>query len=146
MLDSEFAVLAGRALADIEARLDASGADLDYSTVSDGMLEIEFADGGKIVVNRHAAAREIWMAGRARAFHFRWQRDDWRDTRDGRGLMTVLSELVSAQLEQVNKLKRIMYDTRHCEERSDVAIHEAVWIATSRSPSNDGINIGSSIN
>jgi CyaY protein len=97
MLDSEFAVLASRALADIEERLETSGADLDYSTVSDGMLEIEFADGGKIVVNRHAAAREIWVAGRAGAFHFRWERDAWRDTRDGRGLMTVLSELVSAQ-------------------------------------------------
>jgi CyaY protein len=97
MRDSEFAVLAGRALADIEERLEASGADLDYSMVSDGMLEIEFADGGKIVVNRHATGREIWAAGRAGAFHFRWERDAWRDTRDGRGLLAVLSELVSAQ-------------------------------------------------
>jgi CyaY protein len=97
MLDSEFVVLAGRALADIEERLENCGADLDYSMVSDGMLEIEFADGGKIVVNRHAAAREIWVAGRAGAFHFRREGDAWRDTRAGRGLMETLSELVSAQ-------------------------------------------------
>jgi hypothetical protein len=37
-------------------------------------------------------------------------------------------------LEQINDAH---YSYRHCEERSDVAIHEAVWIATSRSPSND---------
>jgi CyaY protein len=98
MLDNEFVVLADRALADVEARLDASGADLDYSTVSDGVLEIEFADGEKIVVNRHAATREIWVAGRAGAFHFRWERDAWRDTRDGRDLMAVLSELVSVPM------------------------------------------------
>jgi CyaY protein len=101
MLDSEFVVLADRALADIEARLETCGADLDYSMVSDGLLEIEFTDGGKIVVNRHAAAREIWVAGRAGAFHFRWEKREgeggWRDTREGRGLMDVLTELVSAQ-------------------------------------------------
>jgi hypothetical protein len=34
-------------------------------------------------------------------------------------------------LEQINKRKRITYDTRHCEERSDVAIQTAAWIATS---------------
>ena len=94
MLDSEFGVLAGQTFSDIEKQLEASGADLDYSMVSDGMLEVEFADGGKIVVNRHAATQEIWVAGRAGAFHFRWERGAWRDTKDGRGLMAVLSELV----------------------------------------------------
>jgi hypothetical protein len=40
------------------------------------------------------------------------------------------------RLEQIN-LMMPLYLYRHCEERSDVAIHAAVWIATSRSPSND---------
>lgn len=120
MLDSEFVVLAGRALSDIEKRLESSGADLDYSMVSDGMLEVEFADGGKIVVNRHAAAREIWVAGRAGAFHFRWERGAWRDTRDGRGLLAVLSELVSAQAGVVVDLggeNQLMYHQRSISSR-----------------------------
>jgi CyaY protein len=97
MRDGEFVDLADQALADIERRLDASGADLDYSMVSNGMLEIEFDDGGKIVVNRHAAAQEVWVAGRSGGFHFRRDAGAWRDTKDGRELMTVLSELVSRQ-------------------------------------------------
>ncbi|MDR0379294.1 MAG: iron donor protein CyaY, partial [Candidatus Accumulibacter sp.] len=53
MRDSEFIVLTDRVLSDIERRLDASGADLDYALAGNGVLRIEFADGGEIVVNRH---------------------------------------------------------------------------------------------
>ncbi|MDW8468288.1 MAG: iron donor protein CyaY [Burkholderiales bacterium] len=35
------------------------------------MLEIEFDDGAKIVVNRHTPAREIWVAARSGGLHFR---------------------------------------------------------------------------
>jgi CyaY protein len=98
MRDSEFVVLADRTLADIERRLDVAGVDLDCAVVGDGVLEIEFADGSKIVVNRHGVAQEIWLAGRAGGFHFRWERGAWRDTKDGRELMAVLSELLSKQV------------------------------------------------
>lgn len=97
MRDSEFVVLADQALADIEQGLEASGADLDYSTAGSGVLEIEFDDGSKIVVNRHAAAQEVWVAARAGGFHFRWDGEAWRDTKDGRELMAALSELASTQ-------------------------------------------------
>jgi CyaY protein len=97
MHDSEFIVLADQALERIERALEASGADLDCAMVGSGVLEIESDDGGKIVVNRHAVAREVWVAARSGGFHFRWDGQAWRDTRDGRELMAVLSELVSAQ-------------------------------------------------
>lgn len=103
MHDSEFIVLADQALADIERKIEASGLELDYSMVSDGVLEIEFGDGSRIVVNRHTATREIWVAGRSGGFHFRRdssqdkEKEAWRDTKDGRELMAVLSEMVSAQ-------------------------------------------------
>lgn len=97
MHDSEFIVLADQALADIERKIEASGLELDYSMVSDGVLEIEFGDGSQIVVNRHTATREIWVAGRSGGFHFRRDKDAWRGTKDGRELMAVLSELVSTQ-------------------------------------------------
>jgi CyaY protein len=97
MHDSEFIVLADQTLADIEQRIDASGVDLDYSMASDGVLEIEFDDGGQIVVNRHTVTQEIWVAGRSGGFHFRRDKEAWRDTKDGRELMAVLSEMVSIQ-------------------------------------------------
>ncbi|MDR3300716.1 MAG: iron donor protein CyaY [Candidatus Accumulibacter sp.] len=97
MRENEFVDLTGQALAGIELKLDASGLDLDCAAVSDGVLEIGCGDGGKIVVNRHAANQEIWVAGRSGGFHFRWDKDAWRSARDGRELLAVLSELVSLQ-------------------------------------------------
>jgi len=97
MDDKEFNGLADAVLARIEAGLEACGADLDFELAAGGVLEIEFTDGGKMVVNRHAVAREIWVAARAGGFHFRWDGEAWRDTRDGGELMEKLSALVSQQ-------------------------------------------------
>ena len=97
MNDSEFDSAADAALARIDAALEASDADLDVAMVSAGVLEIEFDDGGKIIVNRHAAAQELWVAARSGGFHFRWDGQCWRDTRDGSELFAALSALISAQ-------------------------------------------------
>jgi len=95
--DTEFEALAKRALERIEAALEASGIDADFELKEGGVLELEFADGSKIIINRHAAAREMWVAARAGGYHFRWDGAAWRDTRDGAELFTALSKLVSAQ-------------------------------------------------
>ena len=97
MNDSEFNELADQALKQIEERLEQSDADLDFSMISSGVLEIELPDSSKIVVNRHAAAQEMWVAARAGGFHFRWDGQCWRDTRDGSELFAALSALISAQ-------------------------------------------------
>lgn len=97
MDDSEFNTLADAVLARIDAALDSCDADLDFELAAGGVLEIEFADGSKIIVNRHGVAREIWVAARAGGFHFRWDGAAWRDTRDGSELMAKLSELASRQ-------------------------------------------------
>lgn len=97
MDDKEFNGLADAVLARIEAALEASGADVDFELAAGGVLEIEFEDGGKIIVNRHGVAREIWVAARAGGFHFRWDGSAWIDTRDGAELMGKLSVLASQQ-------------------------------------------------
>lgn len=97
MDNSEFISLADAALERIERSIEASGADVDCSMASDGVLEIECADGSKIIVNRHAAAQEIWVAARSGGFHFRWSGEEWRDTRSGQELLTSLAVLLSAQ-------------------------------------------------
>jgi len=97
MEDKEFNALADAALTRIDAAFEASGADVDCQLAAGGVLEIEFDDGSKIIVNRHGVAREIWVAARSGGFHFRWDGTQWCDTRDGAELMDKLSALASQQ-------------------------------------------------
>ena len=97
MTEAEFEASADAALAALERALDRVALDVDVQRKGEGVLEIEFADGSKIIVNRHAAAGEIWVAARSGGFHFRPAGGLWRDTRDGTELFTALSKLVSAQ-------------------------------------------------
>lgn len=105
MNETEFEAQAERALARIEAALEESGVDADLELKEGGVLEMEFADGSKIIVNRHAAARQIWIAARSGGFHFRWDGAAWRDTRDDTELFAALSKLVSAQSGQAVLLR-----------------------------------------
>ena len=97
MDERQFEALATQALQRIERALDESGIDADFELKEGGVLELEFDNGSKIIVNRHGAAREIWVAARSGGFHFRWDGSAWRDTRDGKELFAALSKLVSAQ-------------------------------------------------
>jgi len=97
MSESEFEQLAEQALARIEQSLEESGAEVDIESGPGGVLELEFENGSKMVVNRHSAAREIWVAAKSGGFHFRWDGKAWRDTRDGSELFAALSKLVSSQ-------------------------------------------------
>ena len=96
--ESEFAQRAGETLSRVEEALLASGADLDVEMVGDGVMEIEFADGAKMVLNRHQVARELWVAARSGGFHFRWDGHAWIDTRSGEALFPMLARLIGAQL------------------------------------------------
>lgn len=104
MDDKEFNTLAEATLARVDAALEASGADVDCQLAAGGVLEIEFDDGSKIIVNRHGVAREIWVAARSGGFHFRWDGAVWRDTRDAAELMEKLSMLASQQAGETIKL------------------------------------------
>ncbi|BBO22018.1 MAG: iron donor protein CyaY [Burkholderiales bacterium] len=97
MEETEFNALAEAALSRIEQALDACDAGLDYEPQPGGVLEIEFGDGSKIIINRHAAAREIWVAARSGGFHFRHDNGRWVGTRDGVELFDALGRLASEQ-------------------------------------------------
>jgi CyaY protein len=96
MDEIEFETQAERAFERLERALEAT--DVDFELKEGGVVELEFDDGSKIIVNRHGAAREIWVAARSGGFHFRWDGSAWRDTRGGDELFAALSELVSEQL------------------------------------------------
>lgn len=97
MTESEFDSLAGRALADLEEAFEAEVPDADLQLKDGGVLEIEFGDRSKMIINRHAAAREIWVAAKSGGFHLRYDAGAWRDTRAGEELFALVSRLASEQ-------------------------------------------------
>jgi CyaY protein len=101
-----FVALAGAELARIEERLENCGLDLDLEVKADGMLEVGFEDGGKIIINRHVAAREIWVAARSGGFHFSLENGGWIARRDGEELYALLSRLIGEQTGETLALKK----------------------------------------
>ena len=100
MDEKEFADRSQETVARIENAIERAaddGADIDFEMQS-GILEIECADGSKIIVSPHAIAKEIWVAARSGGFHFR---DDgqsgWIDTRTGETLDQRLIEILKQQ-------------------------------------------------
>lgn len=95
MDEAEFNQSVDTVLSRIERGIEA--ADLDFETPADGILEIEFDDGSKIIVNRHGVAREIWVAARSGGFHFKPHGGAWIDTKSGEDLYAKLASLIVAQ-------------------------------------------------
>ena len=93
--EAEFLQAAGNTLARIEQVLE--DADLDFETPADGIIEVEFDDGSKIIINRHGVAREIWVAARSGGFHFKPQDAGWVDTKSGEPLYDKLAALIASQ-------------------------------------------------
>lgn len=73
--------------------------ELDFST-SDGVVQLEFADGTRFVLNRQAGAHQMWYAAGARAWHYDWdeERGAWVDDRDGHELTWNLARTISEKL------------------------------------------------
>ncbi len=95
MTETEFIHRADAVLFDIGEALDTSELDCDWE-IADGILTIDLAH-GKVIVNRHALNREIWLASSATGgAHFRYDGSVWRDTRGGDGLRDGVSKAVSA--------------------------------------------------
>jgi CyaY protein len=94
MTDSEFLDLVDTLLGTIEARAERLDADVSAER-SGNVLNLEFDDGSKIVINSQVALHEMWMAARSGGFHFRWQDGVWRDSKSGEEFLAMLSRLAS---------------------------------------------------
>jgi CyaY protein len=93
MTESEFNELADAVFQRIEQAIDDSDTDIDYDS-NGTVLEMEFSDGSKLIVNRHVPNREIWLAAKTGGFHYALENESWLSQRDGSELFTKLSELV----------------------------------------------------
>jgi len=109
MNETEFVAAAeevlGRIEQAVEAAGDEAGIDIDIELMPGGVLKLEFENASQMIINRHVAAREIWVAARSGGFHFRPEGDTWVGTRDGKELWAALADLVSEQAGEALILK-----------------------------------------
>jgi CyaY protein len=93
MTENEFNELADAVFGRIEQAIDSSGADIECN-LNGPVLELEFEDNSKIIINRHGPNQEIWLAAKSGGFHYAMQDGQWVSRRDGSELFGKLGELV----------------------------------------------------
>ena len=100
---SVFHKLADTCLERVASWLEAFDPDeVDFST-PDGVVTLEFADGGKYVLNRQTATDQMWFAAGARAWHYDWDaaRGEWRCDKDDHELYGAIAQALSDKLGRV---------------------------------------------
>lgn len=96
MTESEFNRVAEQIFARIETAVEASGTDIECE-MQQGILELEFEDASKIIINRHTPNREIWIAARSGGFHFALKHEQWINTRNNEEFFSTLTRLLEEQ-------------------------------------------------
>lgn len=98
--DQAFDSAAEAQLRRLEKALASFDPDEVEADIGGDVLTLSLGDGGKIIINRHRAARQIWMAALRKAWHF--------DPKEGGAWRTAAGEELVATLEQVltEKLRR----------------------------------------
>lgn len=103
MTQPSFALQAEQTLEDLMERMGAVDAlaDLDMDLV-DGVLTVEFDDGGQLILNRQEAVRQLWLASPEGPAHFRFDADEgqWLDERSDDELVSVLQRVLGHKLGQ----------------------------------------------
>ena len=89
-----------RLIQQVLTRLDLYDPDEIEAESSEGVVKMTFADGTKCILNRQSAARQIWLAEGAKAWHFAWEASQarWVDTKGRGGLWSVLADILSRKL------------------------------------------------
>lgn len=84
MTDLEFLDLAEKLLRRLEQQCDRinedSDTDIDNQRVG-GMVTLVFEDRSQIVVNLQKPLHEVWLATRYGGYHYRWDGQQWADTK-----------------------------------------------------------------
>jgi CyaY protein len=100
MTDQEFMDRAEAVLRAIEANCDrineSSDADIDNQRVG-GMVTLVFPGGSQIVVNLQKPLHEIWLAARAGGFHYKFDGQQWMDTKGQGEFFACLSRYATEQ-------------------------------------------------
>lgn len=99
---SEYLKSAEELFLKVESKMDEFEDDIDYDK-ADGKIQIIFENGSSpIVVNRQRALHEIWLAGGARAWHFKWIENDqhWYAQAEAEEFFTCLSTMIKERIQK----------------------------------------------
>ncbi|MEQ1532816.1 MAG: iron donor protein CyaY [Sideroxydans sp.] len=96
MTEHEFNTAADAVFQRIEEALEHDNHDIDYDN-NGVVMEIEFGNGSKIIVNRHQPNQEIWLAAKSGGFHYALHAGSWQSARDSSELFTQLTSLFAEQ-------------------------------------------------
>ena len=104
--EATFDDVADTALRALESELnEVDGLEVDLES---GILTVEFEDGTRFIINSHRAARQIWMAAGARAWHFDVDRETgvWTAKKTGDELRRCIEDQVGQKLGRSLELPR----------------------------------------
>ena len=93
MTETEFTQLADGIFEHIIDSLDQADSDVDCA-LNGPVMELEFENGNKVIINRHTPNQEIWLAAKTGAYHFSYQNAQWISLRDGCELYAILSDVI----------------------------------------------------
>lgn len=96
MNDSEYNIAAEDLLLAVEEAIEDCGHDIDYEGVG-GLLTLTFKNTTKIIINKQAPLKEIWVATKFNGHHFHFENDQWMDKRGGGEFWQFISKAVSIQ-------------------------------------------------
>lgn len=100
MTDTEFMDRAESVLRAIEACCDRineqSDADIDNQRVG-GMVTLVFPNKSQIIVNLQKPLHEIWLAARSGGYHYKFDGQQWQDTKGAGEFFASLSRYASEQ-------------------------------------------------
>lgn len=100
MTDSEFMDCAENLLKAVEASCDRindeNRADIDNQRVG-GMVTLVFSNRSQIVINLQKPLHEIWMAAKSGGYHYKYEGEQWMDTKGQGEFFASLSRFASEQ-------------------------------------------------
>ncbi|MES1976384.1 MAG: iron donor protein CyaY [Pseudomonadota bacterium] len=78
---------------------DDTNADIDNQRTG-GMITLTFSNRSQIIINLQKPLQEIWMAAKAGGFHYKFNGQQWSDTKDASEFFAGLSRYASEQAGQ----------------------------------------------
>jgi CyaY protein len=100
MTDLEFLDRAESLLRALEQQCDRlnddTDADIDNQRVG-GMITLTFSNRSQIIVNLQKPLHEVWLAARSGGYHYRFDGQQWMDTKGQGEFWAQLSRDISAQ-------------------------------------------------
>ena len=101
MADLSFSLRAERSLEEILASMeDCEELDDFDMDIVDGVLTLEFDDGGQVIINRQEPLEQIWVASPLGPAHFAFgsTRDGWFDDKTGEPIFDTLENALAKKL------------------------------------------------